>query len=99
MRRLTTAANAWCARTRAKNEVHGVLARNLRERSPVAHLFTAGHRWLAELGLPVDERLTLEGRHAAPLIVSTRSRGPCARSPSSALVLPLQPPVEAPRPA
>ena len=50
------------ARTRAKNEVHGVLGRNLCPRPPVVHLFSkAGRRWLAELDLPLDELLTLEG--------------------------------------
>jgi transposase len=50
------------ARTRAKNEAHGVLARNLCERPPVTDAFgKAGRRWLAELELPVDERLTLDG--------------------------------------
>jgi transposase len=50
------------ARTRAKNEAHGVLGRNLGERPPVVHLFSkAGRRWLAALQLPLDERLTLDG--------------------------------------
>jgi transposase len=50
------------ARTRAKNEAHGVLSRNLCERPPVTDAFgKAGRAWLAELALPVDERLTLDG--------------------------------------
>jgi transposase len=50
------------ARTRAKNETHGVLSRNLCERPPVTDAFgKAGRAWLAALELPVDERLTLEG--------------------------------------
>ena len=50
------------ARTRAKNEAHGVLARNLCERPPVTDAFgKGGRRWLAGLELPVDERLTLDG--------------------------------------
>ncbi len=50
------------ARTRAKNEVHGVLGRNLCERPPVTDAFgKAGRRWLAEVQIPFDERLTLEG--------------------------------------
>ena len=50
------------ARTRAKNEAHGVLSRNLCERPPVTDAFgKAGREWLAELELPVDERLTLDG--------------------------------------
>jgi transposase len=50
------------ARTRAKNEAHGVLARNLCDRAPVTDAFgKAGRRWLAGLALPVDERLTLDG--------------------------------------
>ena len=50
------------ARTRAKNEAHAVLGRNLCERPPVTDAFgKRGRRWLAELELPVDERLTLDG--------------------------------------
>jgi transposase len=50
------------ARTRAKNEAQGVLARNLCERAPVTDTFgKAGRRWLVGLELPLDERLTLDG--------------------------------------
>ena len=50
------------ARTRAKNEAHGVLARSLCERPPVTDAFgKAGRRWLAQLELASDERLTLDG--------------------------------------
>ncbi len=50
------------ARTRAKNEAHAVLGRNLCERPPVTDAFgKAGREWLSELELPVDERLTLDG--------------------------------------
>jgi transposase len=50
------------ARTRAKNEAHAVPARNLCGRPPVTDCFgKQGRAWLAELRLPVDERLTLDG--------------------------------------
>jgi transposase len=50
------------ARTRAKNEAHGVLGRNLCDRPPVTDAFgKAGRNWLGALELPVDERLTLDG--------------------------------------
>ena len=50
------------ARTRAKNEAHGVLSRNLCDRPPVTDAFgKAGRQWLAGLELPIDERLTLDG--------------------------------------
>jgi transposase len=50
------------ARTRAKNEAQGVLARNLCPRAPVTDTFgKGGRRWLAGLELPLDERLTLDG--------------------------------------
>ncbi len=50
------------ARTRAKNEAHAVPARNLCGRPPVTDCFgRQGRAWLAELRLPVDERLTLDG--------------------------------------
>jgi transposase len=63
LRRLTARrAQLVKARTRAKNQVHAVLGRNLCGRPPVAHLFSkAGRRWLAGLELPLDEQLTLEG--------------------------------------
>lgn len=49
------------ARTRAKNEAHAVLARNLKGRPPARDLFgRAGRRWLATLELPADERLTVD---------------------------------------
>lgn len=50
------------ARTRAKNEAHAVPARNLCGRPPVTDCFgKKGREWLAELELPIDERLTLDG--------------------------------------
>jgi len=50
------------ARTRAKNEAHAVPARNLCGRPPVTDCFgKKGRAWLAELQLPIDERLTLDG--------------------------------------
>jgi transposase len=49
------------ARTRAKNEAHAVLARNLKGRPPASDLFgRAGRRWLAAPELPADERLTVD---------------------------------------
>lgn len=50
------------ARTRAKNEVHAALLRNLHPRPPVKDLFgRAGRRWLAGLAFPADEEVTVEG--------------------------------------
>src|SRR4051812_12626018 len=44
-------------RTRLKNQVQAILHRNLIPRCPAADLFGhKGRRWLAEQGLPVDER-------------------------------------------
>jgi transposase len=49
-------------RTRTKNEISAVLARNLIARPQVSDLFgRAGRRWMATLVLPVDERHTLDG--------------------------------------
>src|SRR3954449_7808512 len=51
------------ARTRAKNQVHAVLQRNLLGRPPVTDLFgRKGRAWLAEqlVGLPLDERLSVD---------------------------------------
>lgn len=51
------------ARTRAKNQVHAVLARNLLERPPMSDVFgRKGRVWLAEQAdaLPIDERLSVQ---------------------------------------
>ena len=74
------------ARTRAKNEVHGVLARNLCERPPVTDLFgKAGRAWLAGLELPVDERLTLDGcLRQIDFLDGEIARARRARSPAGA---------------
>jgi transposase len=49
------------ARTRVKNEIHGVLMRTLQGRPPMTDIFgKSGRRWLAGLELPVDETETLE---------------------------------------
>jgi transposase len=47
-------------RTRAKNQVHAALIRNLRPRQPMRDLFgVAGRRWLATQELPADEQETV----------------------------------------
>ncbi len=47
-------------RTRAKNQVHAALIRNLRPRQPMRDLFgTAGRRWLTAQTLPIDEQETV----------------------------------------
>src|SRR5207244_10894630 len=49
------------SRTRAKNECHAVLARDLKGRPPMTDVFgKAGRRWLAALELPADERETVD---------------------------------------
>jgi transposase len=48
-------------RARAKNQIHAALIRQLEGRAPGRDLFgKQGRRWLAELNLPADERLTVE---------------------------------------
>jgi transposase len=50
------------SRTRAKNELHAVLQRNLKGRPPVSDVFgKRGRGWLASLALPADERATVDG--------------------------------------
>jgi hypothetical protein len=50
------------ARTRAKNEIHAVLMRQLIGRAPFSDLFgVKGRRWLAALQLPIEERETVDG--------------------------------------
>src|SRR3954463_8051784 len=61
-RRLARRAQLVRQRTRAKNEVHAVLMRNLKGRPPVTDAFgKRGRAWLAELDLPGDERQTIDG--------------------------------------
>jgi transposase len=61
-RRLARRAQLVRQRTRAKNEVHAVLMRNLKGRPPMSDVFGRGGRlWLAELELPADERETVDG--------------------------------------
>ncbi len=49
-------------RTRAKNAIHAVLVRTLTEPPAASDLFgKAGRRWLADVELPLDERLTIDG--------------------------------------
>jgi hypothetical protein len=49
------------ARSRAKNEIHAVLMRCLKERPPASDLFgLKGRRWLSEQRLPVCERETVD---------------------------------------
>ncbi len=66
----TRALRRWIARraqlvrqrTRAKNEIHAVIARTLSERPPASDLFgKRGREWLAAQQLPLDEQVTVEG--------------------------------------
>ena len=55
-RRLQRRAKLVRSRTRAKNECHAVLARNLKGRPPMSDVFgKKGRQWLAALELPADE--------------------------------------------
>ena len=48
-------------RTRAKNEVHAVLVRQLRGKPPCSEVFgVKGRRWLAGLELPLEERESVD---------------------------------------
>ena len=50
-RRISRRAQLVRQRTREKNQVHAILIRNLKQRSPAADVFgTAGRRWLAAGG-------------------------------------------------
>ena len=60
-RRLQRRAKLVRSRTRAKNECHAVLARNLKGRPPMTDVFgKEGREWLAALELPADESETVE---------------------------------------
>jgi transposase len=59
-RRISARAQLVRQRTRAKNQVHATLIRNLKGKPPVSDLFGArGRRWLAAQELPVDEQETV----------------------------------------
>ena len=60
-RRLARRSQVVRARSRAKNEIHAVLMRCLKDRPPASDLFgVKGRRWLAEQQLPVVERETVD---------------------------------------
>lgn len=59
-RRISARAQLVRQRTRAKNQVHATLVRNLKGRPPVSDLFgVRGRRWLADQELPADEQETV----------------------------------------
>src|SRR6266478_6488290 len=61
-RRLSRRGQLVHARTRAKNEIHAVLMRQLVGRPPVSDLFgVKGRKWLAEIQLPLEESETVDG--------------------------------------
>jgi transposase len=60
-RRLARRAQLVRARSRAKNEIHAVLMRCLKDRPPAADLFgVKGRQWLAEQELAICERETVD---------------------------------------
>jgi transposase len=60
-RRLARRAQLVRARTRAKNEIHAVLMRCLKDRPPASDLFgVKGRAWLAEQQLALTERETVD---------------------------------------
>ena len=61
-RRLQRRGQLVRARSRAKNEIHAVLMRQLVGRPPVSDLFgVKGRKWLAGLELALEERETVDG--------------------------------------
>ena len=61
-RRLSRRGQLVHARTRAKNEIHAVLMRQLVGRPPVSDLFgVKGREWLTDLELAAEERETVDG--------------------------------------
>jgi transposase len=61
-RRLSRRSRLVWSRSRAKNQIHAVLMRQLVGRPPVSDLFgVKGRKWLASLALPLEERETVDG--------------------------------------
>jgi transposase len=86
----TRALRRWIARraqlvrqrTRAKNEIHAVIARTLSEAPPASDLFgKAGREWLVEQELPIDERITVEGCRRQIALPGLRDRAHRAGAP------------------
>ncbi len=60
-RQVTHRAHLVRQRTRIKNQVHAILARNLAPTPPVSDLFgTTGRHWLARQDLPPDEQASVQ---------------------------------------
>jgi transposase len=60
-RQVTRRAHIVRQRTRIKNQVHAILARNLAPTPPVSDLFgTTGRHWLSRQDLPADERASVQ---------------------------------------
>src|SRR2546426_728696 len=60
-RQVTRRAHLVRQRTRIKNQVHAILARNLAPTPPVSDLFgIAGRHWLSTQPLPADERSSVQ---------------------------------------
>lgn len=60
-RRLARREQLVRSRTRAKNEIHAVLARRLQGKPPCSDLFgVKGRQWLAGLELPLEERESVD---------------------------------------
>lgn len=60
-RRISRRAQLVRQRTREKNQVHAILIRNLKQRSPATDAFgAAGRRWLGAQDLPADEHEMVE---------------------------------------
>lgn len=60
-RQVTRRAHIVRQRTRLKNQVHAILARNLAPTPPVPDLFgTTGRHWLSRQDLPADERASVQ---------------------------------------
>ena len=74
-RRLARRAQLVRARSRAKNEIHAVLMRCLKDRPPASDLFgVKGRAWLAEQQLAVCERETVDSGLRQVDFLDTRDR-------------------------
>jgi transposase len=76
-------------RTRIKNQVHAILARNLAPTPPVSDLFgRTGRHWLSRQELPADERATVAALlrqldfHGSELALVDKELAICCRSPN-----------------
>jgi transposase len=83
-RQVTRRSQLVRGRTRARNQIHAVVIRNLGGRAPPRDTFgNKGRAWLATLDLPADERAMVDSCLREAAFSPTSSHISIARSPAT----------------